>query len=342
MKKSSTIEPAIFYDVNGTYRADTCEPLKNAAETGSLSLDAYGRNCYPGHKLPAQMMPELCLAGVWDAKINQAWGLGKHRNEGIELGYLSKGRLDFLVENNNYNLSSGSLTITRPWQLHKVGNPNVSASRMHWLIIDLGVRRPNEQWKWPDWLVFAPNDIARLTELLRYNEQPVWKGNDNLERCFEKIAETVQCKDPQSAQTRLRLHINELLLEVYELLQSENIVLDVKLASTARSVEMFLDGLCEHLDYQWTLDSMAKHCDLGRSMFSEHCKAITNMTPTDYLTHCRIEKAKSMLANKPDKNITDIAFACGFETSQYFATVFKKKTNQSPTQFRQAKRSQIT
>ena len=33
-------------------------------------------------------------------------------------------------------------------------------------------------------------------------------------------------------------------------------------------------------------------------------------------------------------SVTDIAFACGFESSQYFATVFKKKTNSCPTSYR--------
>ena len=40
-------------------------------------------------------------------------------------------------------------------QPHQVGNPLISASRMHWLILDLNVRRPNDPWKWPSWINFA-------------------------------------------------------------------------------------------------------------------------------------------------------------------------------------------
>ncbi|MDR1964031.1 MAG: AraC family transcriptional regulator [Planctomycetaceae bacterium] len=31
-----------------------------------------------------------------------------------------------------------------------------------------------------------------------------------------------------------------------------------------------------------------------------------------------------MIQNEPKKSITEIAMQCGFTTSQYFATVFKK------------------
>ena len=63
------------------------------------------------------------------------------------------------------------------------------------------------------------------------------------------------------------------------------------------------------------------------------------MTAADYLIHCRIEKAKVMLIAKPNLSITDIAFRCGFESSQYFATVFKKKADISPSQYRNTKKS---
>ncbi|HPS55028.1 MAG TPA: AraC family transcriptional regulator [Sedimentisphaerales bacterium] len=336
MKKNIKQQPAIFHDVKIAYRADTCEPLKKAAKEKRLILEGFGRNDYPGNQLPEKIMPELCLYCVWDANKDQNWGLTEHRNEGIEIGYLSKGKLDFLVNGKVYPLKSGDLTITRPWQPHKAGDPNIHASRMHWLILDVGVRRPNEPWVWPNWFVFSKQDINKLTELLRYNEQPVWRANQQIEKCFEKIASLTTAKNIESVQTRLRLYINSLFLELSELLQKNNIKLDSNLISTRRSVEMFLAGLKKHLDYQWTLEEMAKSCKLGRSRFSHHCKAITNMTATEYLAHCRIESAKNLLKNYPEKTISQIATLCGFESSQYFATVFKKKTNLSPRQYLQA------
>ncbi|AQT69282.1 Melibiose operon regulatory protein [Anaerohalosphaera lusitana] len=340
MKRTSKPQPAIFYDVNGTHRADTCEPLRNAKARGDLYHAAFAHGTYPGQRMPVKMLPELCVACVWDAKEDQNWGLPKHRNEGIELGYLTRGTLDFTVDDQHYELKAGDFTVTRPWQPHTVGNPNVAASRMHWLILDVGVRRPNDPWQWPDWINFSEHDLAGLTKLLSFNEQPVWRGNKQIEKCFEKIAHHVSSDSPEDVQTRLMLYINELFLEAYEMLKTKQIKLDVKLGSTQRSVEMFLSGLSEHLDYPWTLESMAEHCNLGRSRFAHYCKRITNMTAADYLAHCRVEKSKELLANAPDASVTDIAFSCGFESSQYFATVFKKKTGISPTQYRKVETEQ--
>lgn len=335
MRKAIKAQPAIFYDVNGTHKADTCENLKAAKARGELFHAAYAHGCYPGVKMPPKMLPELCVACVWDANKDQLWGLPTHRNEGIEFGCLTRGNLDFIVEGMPYKLKAGDLTITRPWQPHQVGNPLIKASRMHWLILDVGVRRPNDLWKWPNWINFAPDDLLKLTRLLSHNEQVVWPGNKNIERCFEKIAEYVETtKTPEAAQTRLQLYVNELFLEVFEMLQKTNVELNARLSSARRSVEMFLHGLAEHADYPWTLEDMARHCNLGRSRFAHYCKRITNMTAAEYLTHCRIQKAKTLLVNNPDKTILDIALDCGFDSSQYFATVFRKKTGQTPSQFR--------
>ncbi len=335
MRRQNALQPAIFYDVDGTHKADTCENLKAAKARGELYHCAYAHGCYPGFRMPTKMLPELCVACVWDAKVDQSWGLPKHRNEGIEFGYLTRGRLDFLVDDAPHLLKGGDLTITRPWQPHQVGNPLIKASRMHWLILDVGVRRPNDPWIWPSWINLAPQDLKRLTELLSHNEQVVWQGNRHIEKCFEKIAEYVQIEEPERVQSRLMLYINELLIEVYEMLQQTNIELNSRLSSTRRSVEMFLLGLIDHVDYPWTLETMAKHCNLGRSRFSHYCKKITNMTAADYLIHCRIQKAKDLFEASRHLSITDIAFQCGFTSSQYFATVFRKKTGLSPSDFRE-------
>lgn len=339
MRKTPKPQPAIFYDVDGTHKADTCENLKAAHQRKELFLNGASHSCYPGIRMPAKMLPELCVACTWDANKDQSWGLPVHRNEGIEFGYLTRGRLDFIVEGTLYPLKGGDLTVTRPWQPHQVGNPLITASRMHWLVLDVGVRRPNDPWRWPAWINFAPHDLQKLTRLLSHNEQVVWQGNKQIEQCFEKIIEHINAAENlECIQTRLQLFINELFIEVYEMLQKTNIELNARLSSTRRSVEMFLQGLSAHIDYPWTLEEMARHCNLGRSRFAQYCKRITNMSATEYLSHCRVEKAKSLLDGRPDKTMLDIALECGFGSSQYFATVFRKKTGLSPSKYRRQPR----
>src|SRR3712207_5072971 len=126
---------AVFRQDRKLYHADTCEPLKRAAEQGQVRLVARGRAGYPGPPLPSRELREVRNVGYWDADHDQPWGLDWHRNEGLEITYVSRGRVTFSVDQQEFLLSDGDLTITRPWQVHCVGNPHISACRLHWIIL---------------------------------------------------------------------------------------------------------------------------------------------------------------------------------------------------------------
>ena len=255
--------PAIFTSPGATYHADRCEPLRAAVRRGEVRLSALVHRGYPGRLMPAGVLPEVSTVGFWDAIGNQTWGLDWHRNEGIELTYLARGRTDFLVDEESFILRSGQLTVTRPWQQHRVGNPFIGSSRLCWLILDVGVRRPDQKWQWPDWMILSPKDLERLTTLLSQNEQPVWPASDEIAACFERLASLVRTREPTLAQTRLRLYINEMFIALRELLEARNIKLDRRLVSTRRSVELFLSSLFLHVAEEWPLDKMAYQMRVG-------------------------------------------------------------------------------
>ena len=49
----------------------------------------------------------------------------------------------------------------------------------------------------------------------------------------------------------------------------------------------------------------------------------------------RLEMSKQILIEQEDLSVAEVAFSCGFSTSQYFSTVFKKHENCTPLEFRQ-------
>jgi hypothetical protein len=57
-KKINEPQPAFFYDVNGSHKADTCENIKAAKEKDGLFNSAFAHDCYPGIKMPKKMFPE--------------------------------------------------------------------------------------------------------------------------------------------------------------------------------------------------------------------------------------------------------------------------------------------
>lgn len=320
-----------FRSENELYHADTCEPLKAAADRGDLHLAALGRGSYPGTRLPRNDLGEVLMTGYWNAVSDQDWGLDWHCNEGLEIGYLSAGKLPFGVEKKSYRLKPGDLTITRPWQRHRVGDPRVPANHYSWLILDVGMRRPNQPWTWPDWLLFPKTGLKRLTDLLRHNEQPVWSTQSGIGRCFARIDEAAALGNGMANQTRLKIHINELIVLLAELLESRNPHLDESLTGSERTVQLFLENLHRRIDEPWTLDSMAEACGLGRTHFASYCRKLSNAPPMEYLTRLRLEAAARFLSEQPESSVTEIAFRCGFQSSQYFAKVFRSHHGHPPS-----------
>lgn len=326
--------PERFQSARGCYEADTCEPVRAAARAGDLHLCALARGSYPGQPLPRGRLKEVRTVGFWDALREQKWGLPWHRNEGIELTFLARGRLHFGVGAASYRLSRGALTITRPWQRHRVGNPNIGPNRLCWLILDVGVRRPNQPWKWPPWMVLAPADLQRLTHLLRHCEQPVWRSSREVEACFLRLNEAVAADRDGSSVSRLTLHINELFVCLREMLERREPKLDASLSTSLRAVQLFLDALGEQAAEEWTLEKMAAQCGLGRSRFTHYCRQITNLSPMEYLTLCRLRNAQRLLKEEPALSVLDVALRSGFQSGQYFATVFRKQYGCTPRAYR--------
>ena len=225
------------------------------------------------------------------------------------------------------------MAITRPWQPHRLGQPNIGIGRLHWIIIDVGVRQPHQEWQWPDWLVILPDDLAELTAYLRENEQPVWSATAEVQECFRQIGRTIREKKSPS---RLAVYANELLLHLLELFREQQVSRTKSLTDAQRSVELFLSSLEASYADAWTLDSMAESCGLGVTRFVHYCRKITNLPPQQYLNRLRLEAAAGMLKTESGQRVTDIAFDCGFSSSQYFATAFRKQYGCTPRQFRSA------
>lgn len=327
----------IYKEHGRTYHADTCESLVRAAEAGQVHLEILARGSYPGRRLGRSVLAGVSSIGFWDAVGRQDWGLDWHRNEGIEITFLETGSTPFAVDGQKWLLGPNDLTITRPWQLHRLGEPGVGAGRLHWVILDVGTRRPNQTWKWPGWLVMKKTDLKELTNILRHNEQPVWRAAGEIRHCFKQIGQAVKTDRSGSNISLLTAHLNEMFVLLLEMLRQRRLNLNPALSSTNRTVKLFLDEMHRNpanLTQPWTLKVMARQCGLGVTYFVHHCRQLTNMTPMQYLNHCRIETASKMLLDEPKKSITDVAFACGFSSSQYFATVFSRHTGRSPKVFR--------
>src|SRR6202030_4864836 len=84
-----------------------------------------------------------------------------------------------------------------------------------------------------------------------------------------------------------------------------------------------------------SLGRIAHVANVSRHYFCKMFKKATGINFVDYLSRVRVEKSKTLLLN-PNSRISEVAFACGFQSMTNFNRAFKRVVRRSPTQFRDA------
>ncbi|MBA2665655.1 MAG: helix-turn-helix transcriptional regulator [Trueperaceae bacterium] len=333
---------ATYRDADQVVRADTCKPLREAVADGRVELQALARPPYPGGQLAPSELAGVVSVGRWNAPHDQDWGLPWHFNEGIELTYVSHGAVTCSVETGRgictTTLRAGDVSLTRPWQRHRLGDPHLEACRVHWLILDVGVRRPHQRWRWPAWSLLGPSLRHTLRSVVQRSDRPFFRADPSLGHAITALTDLATVAAGPARAAHLAVAANQVCVQLVATLERAHPPLEDALTATRSAVEAFLRGLEARAQEPWTLDTMATACGLGRTQFARHCRAITNMSPWQYLRECRLKLARQLLRHRPTMSVTDVAFACGFGSSQRFAVVFKDRHGLSASAFRHAPR----
>jgi AraC-like DNA-binding protein len=92
-----------------------------------------------------------------------------------------------------------------------------------------------------------------------------------------------------------------------------------------------------HFDEGVTLPVLARMVGMSERSFYRAFSMATGESPLTYLQKLRLTKAAEILQST-DKNVTEVAFECGFNDSSYFARQFRRVFGVSPRQFQAGKR----
>lgn len=97
-------------------------------------------------------------------------------------------------------------------------------------------------------------------------------------------------------------------------------------------IVVFVD---EHIgDADVGVNEMAAAAMMSKSNLTRKIKELTGITPADFLKEARIKRAGEMLRSS-EKNISEIAYSCGFNDPKYFSRVFKATMGKSPSEYRE-------
>lgn len=89
----------------------------------------------------------------------------------------------------------------------------------------------------------------------------------------------------------------------------------------------------QHLATPITNQMLSAKFGLSPSYLSRLFKEYKKLTPAEYITRLRIEKARQLLSDSPELLIKDIAQIVGYSDPLYFSRVFKKNTGVYPTEY---------
>lgn len=156
------------------------------------------------------------------------------------------------------------------------------------------------------------------------------KNTVEIERLFQKIVD--ESKNPKAySEEMINSLISILMIELLRI--PHTAVYEDELLPETVQIQRTAQYISLHPNDKITLQWAADFAGFSRTYFSQKFKAVTGFNFSDYLTAVRMKKGAALL-KKTNMSITDIAFECGYNDSNYFASVFKRHFNITPHKYR--------
>ncbi|QPC45653.1 response regulator [Mangrovibacillus cuniculi] len=99
------------------------------------------------------------------------------------------------------------------------------------------------------------------------------------------------------------------------------------------TIHQLKNYIMAHSHEDISLDALANRVELSPIYISKMFKEKLGINYIDFLTECRVEKAKKLLSD-PEKSVKEITFEVGYHDPNYFSKVFKKICQVTPKEYR--------
>ena len=264
-------------------------------------------------------LPEVPLLGVHDEKYARQ-GLAPHVHPGLmEICYLTRGERVYHVNRQDYPFRGNEVFVTYPDELHGSGRHPHGKGLLYWMQVRLP-KRP------APFLALSARDAWPLVRQLRHLPRRRFLGDRRLKTLYEEIMDLFLHGKPDFQRIEIATRLTQWLMLVSRCAQRE----------ASRRVTPDIRRVCDHVEsnlgHPANIHELAALAALSESRFKVKFKEQTGLPPAEYVVRRKVEKAREWLGQ--GRSVTDVAFDLGFSSSQYFATVFKRITNQRPRDLR--------
>lgn len=261
--------------------------------------------------------------------------LGLHKNRGLELTFVERGNLEWMVEGGAEKVSAGSVFFTLPWQAH--GSTQLSEpDNLIWHVLfhlEEDYSAPCSRFRFTKTLGFTEAEMKTVSSALCSAEKHAFRATPAMRWLMPALVNELQGNHRLATAHTVSL-LRAVLVELCRIVTGEAVNAETH-SSAEKSVQKLIAQLSETCDRNWTLEEMVRCCGIRRTHLNNAFRKMTGCTPMDYLIRLRMERAKTLL-RETEMKVIDIAFACGFNSSQYFANVFRRATGLTPGAYRKA------
>jgi AraC-like DNA-binding protein len=288
-----------YIDVVATYIDAPYRRLLDLRPDGLKEITVFGRFNY------AEARPDIPI----------------HRHFGVvEICYRDRGEQYFQLGDQMYHMQGGDVFLTLPDEPCSSGGHPTASGVMYWF--NLRVPRKGQGM-----LGLSVKDTRVIVKNLLGIPCRLFRATRGTKPLLAEILELHDQPDAVLRTIRMRQAMVRLLLEVIE--GAARHAKSQVSGRMAEIIQMIQDNPAE----EFPIRDLARRVHLSMSRFRSRFKEETGISPWQFILMARIEAAKKRLI-AGDEPITRMAFDLGFQSSQYFATVFKRLTGVSPRAYR--------
>jgi len=258
-----------------------------------------------------------------------AFPVGWEQHSSWEIHHVLSGVVVYEFENRlNLELHGGTFLVIPPHMQHRTMNGSAAPSTRlstRWTPQRLGMRHGQSP------LFLSKKDIIRIFSSLASSGLVVRQMTHDMLRAAKELFYIVNAAEttPTGFEAALLRHrCNDLLINLALSANAPNPI--SKGEDVVSAMQKYIN---EHLGEHIKMKDLIHVSGYGATQLSKLFQDRLGLTPTGYLIRARIQKACELL-NHGDMSITEIALACGFASSSYFSTVFRKYKGIAPNNLR--------
>ena len=241
--------------------------------------------------------------------------ISAHYHDHYEIYFLTKGSVRYFIEDRVFDLNEGDVILIPPHVIHKTATlKNRGAER-------LLIAFTNE------FIMYPPNDrLFSCFNSFYYKDAPI-------RELLEKAEAEYQRSDRYSEEL-IAGYIREILVRLKRITDEAK---KEELSPNNSIVQNAVHYISENYAQELSLGMLSKTFGLSECHFSRQFKMFTGFGVNEYITIVRVKNAEKLLVTTT-LPVTEIAQSCGFNSSSYFAAVFKKVRGLPPGVIRRKRR----